>query len=85
MKSAVRVPAVLRGMNREADCVLLTWKEKSPTGRVYTRCQIADEPSDLPWGPYTVFFAGYTLSTTKFDNRWMLTFLPPEIDLERAA
>jgi hypothetical protein len=72
-------------MDREAHCTLLTWKERSTTGRVYTRCRIQDEPSDLPDGPYTVFFSGYTVATRRFDRCWMLTFLPPEVDLEQAA
>jgi hypothetical protein len=83
--SVVRVPGVLRGMDREAHCTLLTWKESSTKARVYTRCRIQDEPSDLPDGLYTVFFSGYTVATRRFDHCWMLTFLPPEIDLEQAA
>jgi hypothetical protein len=72
-------------MDREAHCTLLTWKESSTKGRVYTRCKIQDDPADLPDGPYTVCFAGYTVTTRRFDHCWMLTFLPTEIDLERAA
>jgi hypothetical protein len=85
VKSVIRVRGVLKGMDRKAACILLTWKETSTTGRVYTRCRIVDEPSDLPDGPYTLSFARLTLSTRKLDDCWMLTFLPPEIDLERAA
>jgi hypothetical protein len=85
VKSVVRVPGVLRGMDREAHCTLLTWKESSTKGRVYTRCKIQDDPADLPDGLYMVCFAGYTVTTRRFDHCWMLTFLPTEIDLERAA
>jgi hypothetical protein len=78
----VRVRGVLRGMNREADCVLVAWKESSESGRVYTRCRIIDEPSDLPDGTYTVIFAGQSVTTRKWWGEWMLTFLPPEINVE---
>jgi hypothetical protein len=30
-------------------------------------------------------FAGHTITTRKFDGCWTLTFLPPGIDLPRAA
>lgn len=72
-------------MNCEADCALLTWKESSTAGRVYTRCRIVEEPSELPDGPYTVFFAGHQVPTRKFEGRWMLTFLPQGINLLEAA
>jgi len=85
VKGVVRVQALLRGMGCEADCRLLTWKESSTTGRTYTRCRILDDPPDLPDGAYRVFFAGYSIPTRKFEGSWMLTFLPPGIDLEKAA
>jgi hypothetical protein len=85
VKPVVGVRGVLRGMGCEADCRLPTWKETSTTGRVYTRCRILDEPFGLPDGAYTVFFAGHAVPTRKFEGRWTLTFLPPGIDLERAA
>lgn len=85
MQGVVRVHGVLKGLDREANCVLATWKERSSSGRVFTRCRIVDEPSDLPEGPYTMTFAGYSVPTRKFDGCWMLSFLPPWIDLDQAA
>jgi len=85
VKSIVRVRGVLRGMACAADCALLTWKESSTSGRVYTRCKIVDEPSELPDGPYTLSFKGHEVPTRKFEGQWMLTFLPQGIDLDRAA
>ena len=85
MQGAVRVHGVLKGLDREANCVLMIWKERSSAGRVFTRCRIVDEPSDLPEGPYTVVFSGNELPTRKFDGCWMLSFLPPWVDLEEAA
>ncbi|HUB19743.1 MAG TPA: hypothetical protein VL990_13970 [Acidobacteriaceae bacterium] len=72
-------------MDREAACELITWKEQATSGRVYTRCRIVEEPSDLPEGPYTLSFAGHAIPTRKFDGCWMLSFLPPGIDLGQAA
>jgi hypothetical protein len=72
-------------MGCEADCRLLTWKETSTTGRLYTRCRIMDEPPHLPDGAYTLFFAGHAVPTRKFEGSWMLTFLPSSIDLGKAA
>ena len=85
MQAVVRIHGVLRGMRREAPCTLIIWKESSTSGRIYTRCRIAEEPSDLPDGTYTLSFAGYDVPTRKWESHWLLTFLPPEIDLERAA
>ncbi|MFP5227973.1 MAG: hypothetical protein ACLGXA_10110 [Acidobacteriota bacterium] len=64
---------------------MMTWKERSSSGRVFTRCRIVEEPADLPEGPYQVSFAGHVIPTRKFDGCWMLSFLPPGIDIERAA
>ncbi len=69
----------------QADCALLTWKESSKSGRVYTRCKIVDDPTELPDGPYTLFFAGNTIQTRKFEGHWMLTFLPSDIRFDEAA
>jgi len=72
-------------MNSTSDCALLTWKESSTSGRVYTRCRIVDELSELPDGPYTLFLAGHEIPTRKFEGHWMLTFLPPGVQLQEAA
>ena len=85
MQGVVRAHGLLQGLDREAECKLILWKERSTRGRVYVRCRIVDEPSDLPEGPYTLSFAGHKVETRKFDGCWMLSFLPPEIELEQAA
>lgn len=85
MQGAVRAHGLLKGMDREAECRLILWKERSTAGRVYVRCRIVDEPADLPEGPYTLSFAGHQVETRKFDGCWMLSFLPPGIDVELAA
>lgn len=81
----VRRPGFLRGMAREAECTVEMWKEASSSGRVYSRCRITDEPTDLPDGPYTVFFAGRRIHTAKWWGRWSLSFLPQSFDLDQAA
>jgi hypothetical protein len=81
----VRSRAFLKGLDREADCTLMLWKERSTKGRIYLRCRIVDEPWDLPEGPYKLSFSGHTVETRKFDGCWMLSFLPAGIDLEQAA
>lgn len=72
-------------MECEAECELITWIERSSSGRTFMRCRIVNEPPSLPEGPYDLSFGGHTVSTRKFDGCWMLTFLPPGINLEKAA
>lgn len=81
----LRIPAVLRGMSQAAHCVLEIWQEQSSAGREYTRCNIADEPPDLPDGPYAVNFAGHSLHTNKYQGKWELVFLLPDVRTRKAA
>ena len=85
----VRLKALLRGMGCKADCMLDTWKETSSTGRVFTRAVVIDEPPNLPDGIYMIVVGSRMVFTRKWGGSWMLTFLPPEIDVhaeaERAA
>ncbi len=85
VQAVVRIHGVLQGVDRKAACVVAIWKERSTSGRVYTRCKIVDEPSDLPEGPYQLLLAGHEVPTRKFDGCWMLSFLPQGMDLEQAA
>ena len=58
-----RIPAVLCCPDGTvARCFVETWKEKSSTGKTYTRCRITDDP-DLPDGDYIVDFARQTVRT----------------------
>lgn len=81
-RAVVRLKALLRGMGCKADCVLETWKETSSTGRVFTRAVITEEPVHLPDGIYMIVVRGQNLFTRKWGGSWLLTFLPPEIDIE---
>lgn len=84
--AVTRVAGILRGMGREVPCELMVWRETSSTGRVYTRCRVVSEPSDLPDGSYNLFFAGhYKVSTRKWEGHWLLRYLPPGIRVEEAA
>ena len=85
MASTIHVRAVLRGMGREAQCTLETWKERSSTGRVFTRCRIVDDPPDLPDGSYEIFVAGQRFNTKKWSGLWDLSFLPSWVRIDDAA
>lgn len=82
-----RLPAALRSLEslHVASCLLETWKEHSSVGKTYTRCRITDEPPELPDGPYMVEFAHQSLRTNKYQGKWELTFLAPDVDISEAA
>ena len=75
----LRIPAVLRGMGFVANCLLEIWQEESSSGRQYTRCNIASEPPDLPDGAYQVDFTHHSLQTNKYQGKWELVFLLPDV------
>ncbi|HKR27581.1 MAG TPA: hypothetical protein VJS11_09000 [Acidobacteriaceae bacterium] len=85
MASVIRLDALVRGMGREAQCTLETWKERSSTGRVFTRCRIVEDPPDLPDGSYEIFVAGQRFNTKKWSGVWELTFLPGWVRITDAA
>ena len=81
-----RIPAVLSCPDGSvARCFVETWKEKSSTGKTYTRCHITDDPPDLPDGDYIVHFARQTVRTQKHEGRWQLVFLWPDRAMTDAA
>lgn len=86
-EETLRIPAVLRavGTMMFAGCVVETWKQFSSSGKAYTRCRIANDPPDLPDGPYMIEFAGHVVRTNKVDGRWELVFLAPDIRIDTAA
>lgn len=63
----------------------VAWKETTLSGRTFTQCRIYGEPADLPDGPYTLEIAGHQIITRKWQGDWLLNFLPPDIDIKRAA
>jgi len=83
--SIVHVDALLRGMGRQAHCMLETWKERSSSGRVFTRCRIVDDPPGLPDGAYEIAVLGETIVTKKWSGVWDLTYLPPSVRIDDAA
>lgn len=60
MDSLARVAATLRGGDVTAG-VLEVWKDRLPSGHVFTRARFIDCPSDVPDGSYAVTFAGYAV------------------------
>lgn len=85
MASLIRVEALVRGVGHEAQCTLEIWKERSSTGRVFTRCRIVDDPPELPDGSYEIHVAGQSFSTKKWSGLWELTFLPSWFRVDDAA
>lgn len=85
MASVIRVEALVRGMGHEARCILETWKERSSTGRVFTRCRMSEGPPDLPDGSYEISIGEQSFSTRRWSGLWELTFLPSWIRIDDAA
>lgn len=83
--AVAQVGGILRGMGREVPCQLTVWKERSSTGREYTRCRIDNESADLPDGTYLICFAGHNLPTRKWEGHWLLRYLPRKIQLADVA
>lgn len=82
----IRIPALLSGSDGSvARCFVETWNEESSTGKTYTRCRITDEPPELPDGPYMVEFAEQSLRTNKYQGKWELVFLAPDVEISDAA
>ena len=71
----LRVHAVLRGMGKVADCIVEMWQEEASSGRLFTRCRIANEPLELPDGQYIVEFGDHSVRTHKYHGAWELNFL----------
>lgn len=81
VKARTWLPAVLRSKLREEQCTLAVWKETSTSGRRFTRCEILNDPPDLPDGPYLLLFEGNQLFTRKWCGTWMLDYLPAWIEV----
>lgn len=81
MDSPALVSATLRGGDLTADCILEVWKERLPTGHVFTRARFVDCPSDLPDGSYAVTFAGYTVIANRLQGEWELNCLSIEMNI----
>ena len=81
----VRIPGVLRAPGIVAGCLVETWKERAFNGEVHTRCRIADDPPQLPDGPYTLRFGRHAVPTNKFEGNWEPVVLAPESQVRKAA
>lgn len=81
----VRIPGVLRATGIVAGCIVETWKERASDGGIYTRCRIADDPPQLPDGPYVLGFGPHSIPTNKFEGRWEPVVLAAESRLRKAA
>lgn len=83
--STVRVGAVVRGMGVEVECILETWKERSSSGRVFTRCRVVEDPPNLPDGTYEVTINDQTFTTKRWSGAWDLIYLPKWVRTGQAA
>ena len=81
----VRIPGVLRAAGVIAGCIVETWKERASNGEIYTRCRIANDPPQLPDGPYLLRFGRYSVPTNKFDGEWEVIIVAPEEQIREAA
>lgn len=81
----VRIPGVLRRAGLVAGCIVETWNEQGFNGKMYTRCRIANDPPQLPNGPYILRFARYSIPTNKFEGKWEPVVLEAESQLAEAA
>jgi len=71
-REAVLVPGVLRGMNREAQCVVRAVKVSLPKLDVweYVAADVVEAPKDLPTGAYEVAFEGRKVTVQKSARGW---------------
>jgi hypothetical protein len=68
----VRIRAKLRGMGREADCIVMATEVSRPGfPPKYTKMSIHDEPADLPDGPYEVSWPGYKISKIRQNGSFL--------------
>lgn len=85
MGEVVRIPGILSATGIVAPCIVETWKERSSSGHVFTRCRIINDPPQLPDGPYDLEFGGHKVTTRKLSGKWELVFFVPEMEAGRAA
>jgi len=78
VKSLKIVSGTLSGMGHTSQCELAIWNETSSMGRVYSRCSIRSEPSDLPDGFYALCYGGRVVATQKWCGVWLLDYLCKE-------
>ena len=72
IREAVLVPGVLTGMHLEAQCIVRAVKVSLPKLDVweYVRADIAQAPSELPMGAYSVCFEGRKMKVNKTAQGW---------------
>ena len=73
IREAVLLEGILNGMNREAPCTVRAVKVSLPKLDIYeyVRADIAQAPSDLPFGSYEVTFEGRTMKVNKTSQGWI--------------
>jgi hypothetical protein len=72
-RESVMLSGLLKGMGREAECLVSALKVSLPGTNVshYASCSIFSAPDDLPEGQYLVTFGGETTAVQKRDSYWV--------------
>jgi len=73
IREAVLVPGVLIGMDVEARCIVRAVKVSLPKPEIseYIRADIAQTPSELPMGEYSLRFGGRKMKVNKTAQGWI--------------
>jgi hypothetical protein len=73
IREAVLLEGVLKGMNLEVPCTVRAVKVSLPNLEIldYVRADIAQAPSELPFGEYDVSFEGRTMKVKKTAGGWI--------------
>ena len=73
IREAVLLDGVLKGMNLEVPCTVRAVKVSLPNLEIweYVRADIAQAPSELPFGAYDVRFEGRTMKVKKTAGGWI--------------
>ena len=73
IREAVLLEGVLKGMNLEVPCTVRAVKVSLPNLEIleYVRADIAQAPSELPFGAYDVSFEGKTMKVKKTAGGWI--------------
>jgi hypothetical protein len=73
IREAVLLKGVLKGMNLEVPCTVRAVKVSLPDLEIseYVRADIAQAPSELPFGAYDVSLEGRTMKVKKTAGGWI--------------
>ena len=82
--NVVLVPAILKVLERDVECEVLSRRLGIEPSPVFSDCSVIGAPDDLPDGEYAIEFGGIRATATKLRGLWT-TFDPGEKGIERPA